>query len=219
MALMMAEQDAFADTIDAGHTCRPQRVLIVDDNELLIAGLRSVLGDKPWIAACLGTSSLVDALEIARRRQPNIILVSTSISGESGLEFCRRAQTAAPLAKVVLMSNQGKVPTSLARAHGAVGFVPQWLPVSAIVSAVKLVAEGARVFPGESVPERTSALSRRELDVLQHLVRGLSNPEVAVLLNLSRHTVKQHTSVVYRKLGVRNRAEAASRARELGLVA
>ena len=59
----------------------------------------------------------------------------------------------------------------------------------------------------------------RELDVLQHLASGLSNPEVAASLNLSRHTVKQHTSAVYRKLGVRNRAQAASRAQELGLVA
>jgi len=55
--------------------------------------------------------------------------------------------------------------------------------------------------------------------VLQHLAAGLSNPEVAQQLNLSRHTVKQHTSVVYRKLGVKNRAQAASRAQELGLVA
>ena len=62
-------------------------------------------------------------------------------------------------------------------------------------------------------------LSRRELDVLRHVASGLSNPETASTLNLSRHTVKQHTSAVYRKLGVRNRAEAANRARELGLLA
>jgi two-component system response regulator DesR len=61
-------------------------------------------------------------------------------------------------------------------------------------------------------------LSPRELDVLQQVSSGLSNPEVANLLNLSRHTVKQHTSAVYRKLGVRNRAQAASRAQELGLL-
>jgi two-component system response regulator DesR len=62
-------------------------------------------------------------------------------------------------------------------------------------------------------------LTARERDVLVHLARGLSNPEVASALNLSRHTVKQHTSAVYKKLGVRNRAEAASRAQRLGLAA
>jgi ATP/maltotriose-dependent transcriptional regulator MalT len=62
-------------------------------------------------------------------------------------------------------------------------------------------------------------LSTRERAVLQQVASGLSNREVGASLHLSRHTVKQHTSAVYRKLGVRNRAEAASRARELGLLA
>jgi two-component system response regulator DesR len=80
------------------------------------------------------------------------------------------------------------------------------------------VAEGARVFPKEKAQAGSVHLSKRELDVLQLIVAGMTNPEVAALLNLSRHTVKQHSSVVYRKLGVRNRAQAASRAQELGLV-
>jgi ATP/maltotriose-dependent transcriptional regulator MalT len=79
------------------------------------------------------------------------------------------------------------------------------------------VAEGGRVFPkGQAAPR--VKLSKRELDVLHHLAAGLSNPETAATLNLSRHTIKQHTSSVYRKLRVRNRAEAASRAQELGLL-
>jgi ATP/maltotriose-dependent transcriptional regulator MalT len=73
------------------------------------------------------------------------------------------------------------------------------------------------VFPREEAVE-AEQLSRRELDVLEHLVQGYSNPEVAQVLHLSRHTVKQHTCAVYRKLAVRNRAEAAAKARQLGLV-
>jgi two-component system response regulator DesR len=87
----------------------------------------------------------------------------------------------------------------------------------ALLMAMKRVADGARVFPKSSMSSDVK-LSRRELDVLQHLASGLSNPETAATLNLSRHTVKQHTSAVYRKLGVRNRAEAASRAQALGLI-
>lgn len=198
--------------------CRPQRVLVVDENELLQAGLRALLGPESWVGAYFAASSFETALDVARRRQPQMVLVSTAVQGRSGLEFCRILRSYLPLAKVVLMSNQGKVSTSLAKAHGAVAFLPQQLPAAAIVDALQRVAHGARVFPREEYADTTS-LSRRELDVLQHLVSGLSNPEVAAVLNLSRHTVKQHTSVVYRKLGVRNRAQAASRARELGLVA
>ena len=199
--------------------CRPQRVLVVDDNELTQAGLRAVLGREAWVESCLGAASLESAWSIAQRQHPQIVLLSTSIQGRPGVELCRAFQEHMPYVKVVLLSGDGTVPTSLAQAYGAVGLLTKQLPVAGIVASVRRVAEGGRAFPkGLSKPDSVQ-LSRRELDVLQHLVSGASNLEVAARLNLSRHTVKQHTSVVYRKLGVRNRAEAASRAHMLGLVA
>jgi ATP/maltotriose-dependent transcriptional regulator MalT len=86
------------------------------------------------------------------------------------------------------------------------------------VTAVQRVSAGRTLFLRSDEAEPAPPLSRRELDVLQQLVPGLSNREAATVLHLSRHTVKQHTCGLYRKLHVRNRAEAASRARELGLV-
>ncbi|WP_375001435.1 LuxR C-terminal-related transcriptional regulator [Aeromicrobium sp. CTD01-1L150] len=192
---------------------------MVDESEVVQAGLRSLLTSQSWVSSCLGAATPSTAMEIARRRQPHILLVSSSINGESGLSLCRDAKVALPMAKVVLMSGQGRVARSLAQAHGAVGFLSLNLPAEAVVNVVHRVADGARVFPREQFEEPNALLSRREMDVLRHLVAGLSNPEVASALNLSRHTVKQHTSVVYRKLGVRNRAQAASRAQQLGLVA
>lgn len=199
--------------------CRPQRILVVDENEVMQAGLRALLLHQEWVSTCLTATSADAAIEIARRRQPQIILVSSSLHGESGLRLCRGIAAVSPMSRIVVMSAQGRVARSLAQAHGAVGFVSLGLPAEAIVGLVRRVAEGARVFPREDDVESTALLSRREMDVLRHLVAGLSNPEVAAVLNLSRHTVKQHTSVVYRKLGVRNRAQAASRAQQLGLVA
>lgn len=199
--------------------CRPQRVLIVDESELVQAGLRALLGGQDWVSSCLSASSTATALDVARRRQPQLILVSSAIEGETGLSFCRQVSAALPMARVVVMSGHGRVARSLARAHGAVGFLSLGLPAEAIVDVVRRVAEGAAVFPREALEQSNGLLSRREMDVLRHVVAGLSNPEVAAALNLSRHTVKQHTSVVYRKLGVRNRAQAASRAQQLGLVA
>jgi two-component system response regulator DesR len=101
--------------------------------------------------------------------------------------------------------------------NGAVASLSKQMPRQAIASALRKVAEGARIFPKDT-GNPAVRLSPRELDILQHLAEGLSNPEVAATLCLSRHTVKQHTSSVYRKLGVRNRAQAASRAQELGLL-
>lgn len=198
--------------------CQLQRVLVVDEHELVQAGLRAVLVNEPWVASCLVASSAGTAWQVARRHQPQLVLVSTSLGGRSGLDLCRALKERMPYIKVVLMSGEGRVSAALASLHGAVAFLPKQMPTAMIVAAVKRVAEGARVFPKDTAPAAVQ-LSRRELDVLQHLASGLSNPEVATSLNLSRHTVKQHTSAVYRKLGVRNRAQAASRAQELGLVA
>lgn len=197
--------------------CRPQRILIVEENELIQAGLRSLLADAPWVASCLLASNADEALIVARRHQPQLALISTSLGGRSGPELCRSLKEHMPYVKVVLMSGEGRIPGALAASLGAAGALSKHMPRGVIASAVKRVVDGGRVFPkGAMAPD--VRLSRRELDVLQALALGLSNPETAVRLNLSRHTVKQHTSAVYRKLGVRNRAAAASLAQELGLV-
>jgi len=202
---------------DAEHACRPQRVLVVDENELFQVGLASVFGSAPWVAGCYLAGSAESAVTAIRRYQPQLILVSTSLEGRSSVELCRWITDSMPHIKVVLTSGEGRIPRALAQSLGAVGAFSKHMPRAAILEALKLVAEGGQVFP-KSLAAAGVQLSRRELDVLQHVASGLSNPETASTLNLSRHTVKQHTSAVYRKLGVRNRAEAANRARELGLL-
>jgi DNA-binding NarL/FixJ family response regulator len=203
--------------LDAADRCQPQRVLVVHEHELIAAGLRAVLAEEHWIESCLVVGSAEAALPVARRYHPQLVLVSTSLGGRSAPELCGTLTQRLPHIKVVLLSGEGRVSAALALSLGAVSALSTHLPAAVLVSALGRIAEGARVFPkGASCPD--DRLSRRESDVLQHLASGLSNPEVAARLNLSRHTVKQHTSAVYRKLGVRNRAEAASRALELGLL-
>jgi DNA-binding NarL/FixJ family response regulator len=152
------------------------------------------------------------------RYEPHVALVDLFVGHESGLDVCRALRASSPSLRVILMSGSGSVSSAVARFAGASGFFPKDWPADAVVEAVRQVCGGSTVFPRAREAEPIQPLSRRERDVLEHVVRGLSNPEVAAALHLSRHTVKQHTSVVYRKLGVRNRAEAASLARQLGLV-
>lgn len=197
--------------------CRPQRILVVDELELIQVGLRSVLTEQAWVSSCLGTSSVDVAWQLARRHHPQIALVSDSLPGTPGLELCRQFRARLPLIKVVLMAGTRPVPMRLAMTNGAVGSLPKELPTASLVSAVRRVAEGARVFRREPAWPG-GGLSVRELQVIQHLVAGLSNPEMAAVMSLSAWTVKQYTSGIYRKLGVRNRAQAATRALELGLV-
>lgn len=190
---------------------------MVDEHQLLLAGLRAILANAAWVDSCLAVSSADAALQVARRHHPQLALVSTSLDGWSGPDLCRTLREQMPYVKVVLMFAEGRVPAALAASLGAAAALSKMMAPGAIVMALKHVAEGGRVFPKGKAWPRVK-LSRRELDVLHHLASGSSNPETAASLNLSRHTVKQHTSAVYRKLGVRNRAEAASRAQELGLL-
>ncbi|CAJ1511077.1 response regulator transcription factor [[Mycobacterium] burgundiense] len=198
--------------------CMPQRVLVVDEHPLVRAGLRAVLAGAPWVTSCLVAASAAAAWQVVQQRRPQLVLISASLGGRSGFALCRALKERIPDLKIVLMSEEAPVSAALARRHGAVASLPKQLPAAAMIDAIKRVVEGGRVFPKDPAPS-AARLSKRELDVLQHVASGLSNPEVAVRLNLSRWTVKQHTSAVYRKLGVRNRAEAASRAQQLGLIA
>ncbi|GAB2459306.1 response regulator transcription factor [Jatrophihabitans fulvus] len=197
--------------------CQLQRVLVVEEHELLLAGLRAVLTHESWVSDCLVAPTAEVAWQIATRHHPQLVIISTSLPGRTSLELCRLFKVRMPHVRVALMSSEGRVSAALALLNGAVASISKQLPTSVLAASLRRVAEGGRVFPRESA-EAGTKLSARELDVLQLLATGRSNPEMALELNLSRHTIKQHTSAVYRKLGVRNRAEAASRGQELGLL-
>lgn len=198
-------------------TCQAQRVLIVNENELIQAGLRAVLSDAPWVSGCAVAGNAGSALQIAPKLRPQLVLVSVSLGDRSGAQLCQWFRERMPYVKVVLTSGEGRVTAKLSMSLGAAGALSSHMPCDAILAVLKRVAEGGRVYPKASSEPETQ-LSKRERDVLQHVASGLSNAETAKALNLSPHTVKQHTSAVYRKLGVRNRAEASSRAQELGLM-
>ncbi|MFG2446651.1 response regulator transcription factor [Nocardia fluminea] len=190
---------------------------MVDENELLQSGLRSVLAAEPWVASCLTATSAETAWHVAQRALPQLVLVSMSLGGRSSLDLCRMFRDRMPHVRVVLMSSEGRITGAVAQLHGAVAALSKQMPRQFIINALLRVTEGAKIFPKDSAACE-KRLSPRELDVLRHVATGLSNPEVATALCLSRHTVKQHTTAIYRKLDVRNRAQAASRAQELGLL-
>jgi two-component system response regulator DesR len=104
-----------------------------------------------------------------------------------------------------------------ARAAGASGFVPKDWDAEEVVTAVRTVGSGGTTFePKAQQPE--PLLSEREREVLTLIAAGSTNREIAERLYLSPHTVKEHTSTLYRKLNARNRAEAVQRAQRIGLL-
>jgi DNA-binding NarL/FixJ family response regulator len=191
-------------------------VLVVDADPIVRAGWRAVLGAQPWVGRCAAAADLAGSIEELNGFPFDIALVGLFLEDEHGVEICLRLREQDPALKVVLVTDAG-LPIRAARAAGACGLLHRGWPLDAIVDAVTRAADGEQAFPAPSSRAiGASRLSRRERTVLRLLARGASNVEIAGALHLSPHTIKEYTQAVFRKLGVRNRVEAATAAARLG---
>jgi DNA-binding NarL/FixJ family response regulator len=196
------------------------RVLVVDDHDVVHWGFRLMIGELSWVERCLSARTGDEALDLTRRYAPDVALVDLFLGAESGPDVCERLRSERPELRVLLISGAGRVSASTARACGASGFVPKDWPAKDIARAVRTVALGdALPDPVAPAGDGPIVLSEREREVLERVAGGATNREIAAQLFLSPHTVKEHTSALYRKLEVRNRAEAVQRAQRLGLLA
>ncbi len=196
---------------------RRLRVLVVDDHDVVHWGLRLMLGEQPWVERCLAARDGREALAHARRYEPHVALVDLFVGEESGPEICERLRAAVPATRVLLISGAGRISPNTARAAGASGFVSKDRPAVEIARAVRAIGLGQAVFPPQE-DQAGPMLTARERQVLDLMASGATNREIAASLFLSHHTVKEHTSSLYRKLGVKNRAQAVVRSQRLGLL-
>jgi two-component system response regulator DesR len=214
----MSAPDVNPGRIASGSAERKLRVLVVDDHEVVHWGLRLMLGEQPWVERCLSARSGEEAMALLIRYRPHVALVDLFVGQESGAEICERLRRESPPTNVLLISGAGRINPNAAKAAGAAGFISKDWPAADIAGAVRMVGLGMTVFRPHEAPAGP-ALSEREREVLDLIAGGATNREIAVQLYLSPHTVKEHTSSLYRKLSVRNRAEAVQKAQRLGLIA
>ena len=198
-------------------TARRLRVLVVDDHDVVQWGFRLLLGEQPWVERCLSARTAEEALNLTANLRPDVALVDLFLAGESGADLCESIRATSPGTRVLLISGAGRMSAAAARAAGASGFVSKDWDADDVVAAVRRVGMGMTMFePKAQQPE--PLLSEREREVLALIAAGSTNREIAQRLYLSPHTVKEHTSVLYRKLGARNRAEAVQLAQRIGLL-
>jgi DNA-binding NarL/FixJ family response regulator len=196
---------------------RKLRVLVVDDHDVVHWGFRVLLGEQPWVQRCLSARSGEEALALLPDLRPDVALVDLFLAGESGADVCASIRRASPGTRVLLISGSGRMSPAAARAAGASGFVSKDWEAREVARAVHRVGLGQTMFaPASQLP--APLLSEREREVLDLIAAGSTNREIASTLYLSPHTVKEHTSALYRKLAARNRAEAVQRAQRLGLL-
>jgi DNA-binding NarL/FixJ family response regulator len=214
------------------------RVLIVDDQALVRTGFRMILEAEGDIEVVGEAGDGAEAVDEARRLEPDVVLMDVRMPELDGIEATRRllANGGAGPAKVVMLTtfDMDEYVYDALRA-GASGFLLKDVPPEQLIDGIRAVANGdALLAPSitrrlieefvRSGPARTEPpsglveLTSRELEVLQLIARGLSNAEIAKSLFVSETTVKTHVAHVLMKLGLRDRVQAVVLAYESGLV-
>ncbi len=195
-------------------------MLIVDDHDVVHWGLQLMLSRLPWIERCHSARTKDEAIDLARRHAPHVALVDLFVGRDYGPEISERLHVTQPGLRILLISGAGQISPGAAAACGAGGFISKDWRGADIVEAVRIIGLGMSMFT-ENPNQAPAApqLSERERQVVALVGTGATNREIAEQLQLSPHTVKEYVSAVFKKLGVRNRAEAAQRAATLGLAA
>lgn len=193
------------------------RVLVLDNEEIVRCGFRLLLDSQSWAERCLTTADVEGGLELARRYEPHVALVNAGALDCDPTAFARALLTVSPHTRILLLTRADAVAPSTLRVAGAIGFLSSKWAAGDLLRTIRMASVGrsVRVQPARG----TTALSARQQEVLQLIADGATNDEIARLLFLSHHTVKQHTSALYRKLNARNRLHAVQTARQHGLLA
>lgn len=210
-----------------------QRLVIVDDHEVVRIGLKSLLERRPQFEVVGEAGSAREALEQVAALKPEVVLMDIRLPGTSGIEACEEIVNKYPGTKVIMLTSyaEDEMLFSAIRA-GASGYVLKQIDSDDLIKAIEAVSRGEalldpavtqRVFQEvrRAVKEEEASafahLSQQEKHVLLLVSEGKTNREIAKLLFLGEGTVRNYVSSILSKLGVNNRAEAAAYAVEHNL--
>lgn len=193
-------------------------VLVVAPQELVQYGIRLMLSREGWSGRCFSARDTAGALGAIEKTPVDIALIDVKLDGETTENACLELRKAAPRTARLLLTTNAFVPPRTVAGMGADGFVCKGWTSPLIAETLTRVGRGEPQRAPRPDRDSGPGLSPRQREMMQLLADGATNEQIARLLHLSASTVKQHTSAAYRKLGVRNRAAAISRAREFSLL-
>jgi DNA-binding NarL/FixJ family response regulator len=219
----------------AAVSARPLRVVLVDDHEMVIEGLKAMLAPFKNRVRVIGEAIGVEnALSVIENLKPDIVLCDVRMQGASGLDLCRAVRERDPARKVILLSvYDDEQYLFQALRVGASGYLLKGINSDELVRQLEYVSGGstaidsglaaravdtaARLQRDEFWPGARHGLTQRESEILSFVVAGLSNRGIAGKLVIGDETVKSHLRSIYRKLGVSDRTAAVATALRDGI--
>lgn len=199
------------------------KILLVDDHVVLRMGLATAANCEPDMEVVGQAENGEEALAVCRETQPDVVVLDMRMPKQGGIETIKQLKQEFDSIKILIFSNyaSGEEATEAYRA-GAAGFVVKDMPLDNLIEGIRCVYGGDQYVPPEIATRLSrqvlSHLTKRELEVLSQVARGLSNKEIGNELNLVEGTVKVHLTNILSKLGVSDRTQAILAAVKRGLV-
>jgi DNA-binding NarL/FixJ family response regulator len=205
-------------------TTEPIRVLVVEDHHVVRQGLVALLSVADGLEVVGQAADGVEAISQFRKHQPAVTLIDLRLPRLSGVEVIERIRMESPGARfIVLTTYDGDEDIYRALQAGARAYLLKGMTSEELIATIRTVHAGKQHIPAavaQRLAERmgTEELTQREFDVLEQIVHGKSNKEIAAELEISEATVKTHINSLLSKLGVSDRTQAATAALQRGIV-
>ena len=210
------------------------RVIVCDDQEIVVQGLSTILNNDPQIQVVATASNGLEVMEQVATHHPDLVLMDLKMPGINGIQATQKIKSSFPQIKVLVLTTYDDDEWLFdAIRAGASGYLLKDTPSVNLIQAIKGTLEGdtyldpsvaGKVLNNVATQNKTLAssnhvqLSDRETDVMQLMARGLTNADIARELYLSEGTVRNYTSAIFTKLGVNDRTQAVIAALRYGLV-
>ena len=207
-------------------TVRPITLLVVDDHEVVRQGLVALLGRRPGFQVVGEAGTAAEAIEGARRFQPDLVIMDVRLPDGSGIEACREIRADLPETRVVMLTSYPDEDAVLsAIVAGASGYLLKQVRARDLVAALESVARGeslldpavtgrvldrVRRIATSTEPDELAQLTPQEQKILLLVAEGKTNKEIASEVFLSDKTVKNYVSSILAKLNLERRAQAAA---------
>ena len=192
------------------------RILLADDHSIVRTGIAAILGYEKDISVVGEAEDGEEAIRLARKLSPDIVLMDLMMPGMDGVEATRTIRKTLPETKVLILTTFGtSADVARAIAAGASGAIVKDISKDDLVSAIRRATNGETVFSPE-IEQSTKAepdvpeFTRRQLDILHSVTRGLTNADIARQFGISTDGVKHHIMAIFKKLGATNRSEAVA---------